>query len=414
MRYDSAARALYFDGVAEDVSMQFTDDFHIFDAGFGFEVSPAFPNGLAGVIGNAGLFATGTLPNEPSSNDFHIVISDTFVELTGEETGFSIDIYTGMLHLPPVFGAADCPAAPPGSGPVVAIDSSNPIAITYATNSVSFFGDIALSNLLVTHPALPDVEAKLCTANLLFNGANLPALSNVNGSMVFPLPDGQLVNLELIDGNWDLAGLPTGYIRLPNNLELFNQGGFSLSLLGDNPDGCEQAGVSLHNAGNNRIQLRLAGGMELEVPGYILSSNQTGRVVLKQCARFQIEEGQPLQFDLGELEALGDFTIGGSDVAITDVHLIARNITSLFESDPQQPFQIEIASGRLQLPGGADVLMAPSFISQNGAFSISATADAGNLLEFTGLEVEAGFIAERNIQGLFTLGGSGTLTFTES
>jgi hypothetical protein len=171
--YDESANRLAVNSTAQNVNLRFTEDFVLFDAGFGFDVSLVSPRGRFTAQGSAGMFARSRpLPASVTRTNFQVVADGIATSFAYEPSGTTLSLNNGTLRLPEIFTTSICPTNPAGvaSGPAIALTPSAPISVTFRENpeSVRFSGALEFRNLGFEVPGLTNLSAEVCSARLIF------------------------------------------------------------------------------------------------------------------------------------------------------------------------------------------------------------------------------------------------------
>jgi hypothetical protein len=161
LRYDPMAGILGFDAQGNNLALRLSDDFALFDAGFGLEFANSGGAGKFSVRGSAGMLAREhPLPVSFARSNFHIVVDQIAVAFSYSTNLFSIALTNGTLKLPDFFQAGLCPVLPgqPATGPQVSVVPATPINVTIGTGPnpiASFSGGLAFRNLGLRVPVCP-------------------------------------------------------------------------------------------------------------------------------------------------------------------------------------------------------------------------------------------------------------------
>jgi hypothetical protein len=69
----------------------------------------------------------------------------------------------------------------------------------------------------------------IALANQTLTLEQLPRLQIAQGKIHIPMPPGEITKLDILDVDWALNGFPSGTVRLAQDLEVFNQDGFTFT-----------------------------------------------------------------------------------------------------------------------------------------------------------------------------------------
>lgn len=446
--YDSAARRLQFDTDTADTTLRFSDDFVIFDAGLGFQVSGLNPGGELVLSGTGGLFAKTTpLPENVTADDFELVVLDTAISSAIDQNGFDLALDRGTLLLPGFFEPRNCDdiglaTFPPmpmaggsglavraGSGPwfraaaegsdraMVRLSPDVPLLVSYRSDpdQVNFGGSLVFENIGLTVPGIEGFEVAICETRLNFSGDRLPELEDVRGVVQLALPQDVAI-LTVTDARWSLDGLPVGKVQLENNVTLFEESGFSLELLGANQEGCAAAGFRLEGTSLEDATFFLEGGVRLRAPLGALTDDFGDAVEFGGCGSLLLAPDALPVLAVDSASVEGNFHLGGEDgLRVIDARLTALNVDRLLNPDGAgEPFRVVIESGRLELANGAFFQINQGEFALDGTFLIDAEAGSGSGLDFAGVNVSASVTASGGPEIPLTFEGAGELEIVES
>ena len=367
--YDHAAAELSFASETQGLDLRFSDDFVIFDAGFGFAVSGSEQSGQMQIAGSAGLVATSPLGETIDRSQFQLIVDQVSSTLAFDANGFTLSLDQGTLSLPEIFETGLCDEngeLANDSGAQIALNPDRPIFVDYdfAENRVTFGGEIEFTDIGFSVPDIDDFSVSVCRAVLTFSDNQLPMLSEVFATMQIPLPDDSaLVDVE--NASWSLDGFPIGTIALREDVALFNAGGFSLSVVGQENEFCPEGTALTIEANGGQPFFRLDGGMRFVAPADVITDDQGGELFAQFCAGvdFAFNSFPVLEIDTLSIGSGGDLRLGGTDgLVIKEASLTAEDIQNLFNQSPDTPFVIRL-SGGFEIPDG------PGFALQNAKFT---------------------------------------------
>jgi len=355
--YDESANRLAVHSSAQNVNLRFGEDFVLFDAGFGFDVSLVSPRGRFTAQGSAGMFARSRpLPESISRTNFQVVADGIVTSFAYEPAGTTLSLNNGTLRLPEIFTTLICPTNPVGvvSGPAVALTPAAPISVTFRENpeSVRFSGALDFRNLGFEVPGLTNLSAEVCSARLVFPTNGLPLLTNLNATLQLPIP-GRTNRVDLFGAAFRLDGFPTGTIALRDNVTVFSQGGFEFILLGTATTNCNlPTALTIARQPNGQPFYRLDGGIEFAIPPAALGADGGGRLFARSCGFVAGTRGEPLQLAMENFAIGGTMRLGGPQGLLIDNAVLALDgLTNAFQPTPSRPFSVSLA-GFVNIPGG--------------------------------------------------------------
>jgi len=361
LRYDATAQVLGFDAQGNNLALRLSDDFALFDAGFGFEFASGGAEGKFSVRGSAGMLAREhPLPVSFVRSNFHIVVDQAAVAFSYSTNVFSVALTNGTLRLPEFFEAGLCPEVPgqPHTGPQVSIVPGSPINVTIGTApnpTASFSGGLDFRNLGLRVPGLTNLGVEICTARLVFRSNALPCLSNLTGTLSIPLPQ-QTALLDISDVEWCVDGFPTSAsIELRNPLRLFDLDGVAF-------DFNAGSGFSFQHFTTNgaeRTTFSMSGGITGTFdPNLLAQADNGGSFAFGTDGTFSWTTDEEPQFALGNLTFAAHLKIGGADgfeligvdasgIPDTNVNSLASvtlsGLSNVFNLSPQRPFEVRLA-----------------------------------------------------------------------
>ena len=367
------------------------------------------------LAGSVGLLRTDKPPRKtdgPSVEDYELLADNTLIRLRFQPNMISLSLDRGRLQLPEIFTSSLC-QPPPGPGqaastPVVRpgraalnILANQPLSVSLRLDpavdansgplvrSLELGGALTFTDVGVTVPGLPGLSAQLCRGSLTFppvviTGAGIsaeamPILNIDEGRAQLPLPPGQTNTVALSEFKWRLDGLPSGTLVLASDMTVFDQGGFSMTVLGGKNCGPESPATGIRvfeassgDGGNLKPpRIELYGGVRWQVAKGVLKKEAgTGSTQLGEdaeqlnghaCGTLRLEPGQQPMFDLREVQIGGAFRLGATGPRIVGASLTLQNFDRLYNQTPQNPFVAKL-DGKLILPGG------PGFGLKNARF----------------------------------------------
>ena len=369
LSYSTESGVLGFNSTANDLNLRFTDDFVLYNAGLGFEISTVRPAGRLVISGGAGIAARQKpLPADVLPEHFYLNVLDAAVSAELDETGFEIALERGTLTLPEMFDTGTCEDLPIPTGPAVILTPDQPIFVRYNADpqSIEFGGSILFSDIGFEVPGIEGFKVAVCTAQLSFSNFTLPVLSNVFAAIEIPLPDGPAI-VDIENGEWALDGFPTGTIALRNDVALMNQGGFALTVLGEENVLCPAPTALTISNNEGQPFFRFDGGLRFSVPATVLSDDAGGEIFAAFCSGVEFGFQQFPRLEVASiaigLEGNSNFRLGGSGgLLITGAALQAQGIQNLFNQSEENPFVLTL-SGGFQIPDG------PGFELNNAQFT---------------------------------------------
>src|SRR5690606_8995222 len=128
----TASGVLGFNSTAQNLDLRFTDDFVLYNAGLGFEISTVRPAGRLVISGAAGIAARQPpLPADVRPEHFYLNVLDAAVSADLDENGCEIALERGTLTLPEFFDTGTCENLPNATGPAVTLNPDQPIFVRY-------------------------------------------------------------------------------------------------------------------------------------------------------------------------------------------------------------------------------------------------------------------------------------------
>jgi photosystem II stability/assembly factor-like uncharacterized protein len=366
LTYDQAGQRLALDSTAQNLDLRLSDDFVIFDAGFGFDVSTTSPAGSFRASGSAGLFAKPPLPADVSHTNFHLSIDNLTTVFSYTSNSFAIALSNGTFRLPDFFEAGFCPTnAGEQVGPAVALVPANPLTVTIgggATPSASFAGAVDFRNLGFRVPGLTNLGVEICSAQLQFRSNALPALTDLTGTIAIPLPQDTAV-LDITGVEWSVDGFPTAAeVSLREPLTLIDLNGLAFEF------GTNSAfGFSIgQQNGQPTTTFELFGDLRGEFDAALLAdANTSGAFSFGTSGTFAWTTGELPTFDLDTVTFGGRLKLGGANGfellgvdanGIPDTNSIASvslaGLDNIFDLAPSRTLDVRV-SGAL---GSADFL----------------------------------------------------------
>ncbi|MCC6233441.1 MAG: hypothetical protein IT580_12400, partial [Verrucomicrobiales bacterium] len=355
--YDEPGRRLGYQLLAEDNNLQLGEDVVLFDLGGGLELGTESPTGKVTLRGSLGLFARAKpLPASVTRSNYWLTVDDAVVTFAVEANATVASIEGGTLRLPEFFSPGLCVSNVPGAsvGPAVALNPAAPLRITFRPGqpTPSFSGELNLSRLGLRVPGLTNLAVEVCQAKLQFPSNGLPRLTNLTATVQIPLP-GQTNRIDLTDASWAIDGFPLGTLRLRDNLRVFQQGGFDLTLLGSAANACSlPTALTVAKTAAGTPFFRLDGALEFGVPPEVLGNTNGGRVFLRTCGFLSGGPDSAPQIALNDLALGGTFRLGGAQGLLIDNGLLSlEGLTNLYAASESKPFIVRL-SGNVNVPAG--------------------------------------------------------------
>lgn len=358
LRYDQAQRRLGFDALGSNLDLRLAEDFVLFDAGVGFELTTGAPQGSFRVSGSAGMFAKQKpLPAVISPASFHLSVSNLTTAFSYNTNAFALSLSNGVIRLPDIFHNGICPTnqGQPATGAQLALVAANPLTVLVESSTkASFSGALDFRNLGFNLPGLTNLGIEVCSTRLAFRSNALPLLQDFNATLALPLP-GQTSIVDVTGVDWALDGFPTaGSIALRNGLRLLDLGGFTLDFITNSSFGIERTGsITIVN---------LAGGIKGTFPANLLADAQNNAAFsFGTAGTFHWETGQEPALSLDQVSFGGRLKLGGpSGFTLTGVD--ANGIPNLTDTNSLASITLTGLPNILKLATNA-----PFEISVNGA-----------------------------------------------
>ncbi len=361
------------------------DRVYLADAQFRVKVDskPALAS-LKLLNGSAGFFPKFPATNPPvllQRSDFTLFAGNVAASLQLSPLGASIALTSGSLQLPLLFTnlpAGLCPGDSSGTGIGLGPDTSVTVDIAgpHAEDlTVRATGSLNFTNI-TAFPQIRGFAAELCRASLVFNPGGLPYLTNLQGAVTFPFPEGQTNRVELVKGAWGLDGYPTGTVELVSNLRLFDDHGLKVTLLGrgEGKTECDR-GMSLtvlRTTDSPLPTLIMTGATEVELPADLVTEVSGDRVRNVTCTTLTLPGREPLRpnLDIKSTRFAGTFHLGGANgLLVTNASLTVNNLDNLFAPTEAEPFLIQVA-GTFAIPDG------PAFTLKDAKVTLKAPGTA--------------------------------------
>lgn len=378
LSYDQEAHRMGFDALGQNLSLPFGQDFVLFDAGFGFDVSTVMPHGQFRAHGSAGLIArdpSQPLPPAPNATHFHLVVTNLTAVFSYSNAIYRVGLDNGRLLLPEFFhtstnGLCAVTNQPP-PGPSIDLNPAYPIQVQVVMSDppqASFTGGLEFRNIGFEVPGLPGVAVDLCSARLRLRTNEVPWFTNLTASIQIPLPNATS-RVDILDAAWHVDGFPSGTVRLGQNIPLFGAGNFHFTLLGTNTVLCTNGtGVSIHMQTNGVPRMTLFGAVGVGIDESSLSWADGTKMTAEACGSVVVDgDGLP-DFHLDGLGLAGTFRLGGSGgVVLQEARLDAMNVDRLFQPPSEDPFRLKL-SGTIVIPYGPGLVLSnANFTFANGA-----------------------------------------------
>jgi hypothetical protein len=364
LTFDTASRQLAFNTEATNLSRwRFTDDLVLFNSGFGFVIRPDAQSGLLTANGSAGFFARGALPdtNSPlSQTNFYLYVDNLQSAIALQPGRADLTFSNGTLHLPAFFYptnmAALCPGTGPATGPLLSLTATNPVRVTFLDGNppaVNFSGELDFRQFGLAVPDIPNLNAALCSAKLIFPTNQLPYLTNVVGSLQIPIP-GQTNFVDLTNGAFSMTGYPSGRIFLARDLTVLNLSGFQFMLLGAGNSNCPTgSGLTVFPSSgfNTPPSFQLDGGFKVIAPLSMLTDGAGDQASGLACGVLTMTNNNLPSLQLTAVQFGGTFHLGSDGPIITNALLTLSGLQNLFNIDSQHTFNIQLQGG-MQIPNG--------------------------------------------------------------
>ena len=299
--------------------------------------------------GTAGLFPKKDSPS--GMEDFVLGVIGLSGRFTFDLEGFELRFHAGQLQLPEQFGPD--PESPTSPRPIVSLSETIPLTLSYRRGApLGFQGQFHFSDLGVTLPGADShagLMIKLITATLTLTDHRLPELTGVNGLVRLPLPKNKTADILFEDFAWALINMPTGVIRLKNDIPLPLGGGFELTIRGNESQTSVATGLTITKQ-DGRPQFLIDGAVRLTIPADMLSGESGDQLFTDVAGNLLVTLDQLPRFTLEELGLGGTFRMGGPNgIKIKNARMHAAGIENVFDQSPDHPFEL-LLSGTLGLP----------------------------------------------------------------
>ncbi len=242
---------------------------------------------------------------------------------------------------------------------------------------------------------------------------SFPATSRITGltqplatAQPIPLP-GQTNRVDLTDASWAIDGFPLGTLRLRDNLTVFQQGGFDLTLLGSAANACSlPTALTVSKTAAGTPFFRLDGALEFGVPPEVLGNTNGGRVFLRTCGFLSGGPDSAPQIALNDLALGGTFRLGGAQGLLIDNGLLSlEGLTNLYAASESKPFIVRL-SGNVNVPAGPRLGLQDARFTFTGApaprFTLAGFSVAQNPNEQSGKpDVLVVTVETGDIRGIF-------------
>ena len=332
---------------------------------------------LSLVNGMAGFFPKFTEAETPpvlQRSDFTVFASNVGASIALSGSTMAMVLTNGSLQLPLLFTnqpAGLCPENSSGTSVALGKDTAVTVDITGPRPSdltVRAVGSLQFVNIALL-PQQHGLAAELCRASLVFPADHMPYLTNLQGAVVFPYPQGETNRVDLVDGAWGLDGLPTGKLVLTSGLKVFEKDGLKFSLLGRGAGaGACTNGFSLTavpEPGDPVPTLVMEGATELVLPAGLVTGVDGDTVRSVTCATLRMARQAPYlpKLDVKTVQIGGTFHLGGRNgFLLTNSVLAIENLDNLFTPSPAEPFVVTL-DGTLMVADG------PAFSLKDGRFT---------------------------------------------
>lgn len=387
--YDSTTRVLELAATGSQLDISLGDHFVLLSGTAGLRfggVGPgAYPNSgrfeFGGTFGM--LRKSSPAVGQPLTIDhFHLSAVEAMARLDVTSNAITVTLPQGKLRLPECFSS---PPVPPPNAPQpaeIAINTAQPPQIAFtlgppdgngfkSLDQVTFSGGVTFTNLGLALPDFEDVGARdldgafdfgnlSLTASGAIPAATAPKLTINTGFVFFPHPvDQTSIEIEAVNAVWKLDGFPAGTLGLATNVNLFDAGGFTLTVLG--APGAQTTGLEILAPTGGAVlpSLRVFGQLRVlfdntlimrEVTEPALEGIPTGQFGALAGGQVVIHApvGNALpqvDFALEDVGILGNFRIGGENgVRITG--LTAGSPASIHLSGLGNLFNLADVPGR--------------------------------------------------------------------
>lgn len=360
--YNQPARRLSFDAQGNNLDLRLSEDFVLFGAGFGFDLTTALPQGSFRVNGSAGMFAKAKpLPLTVGPTNFHLSADNLTTVFAWSSNLFAVSLSNGTIRLPDFFhnGLCTTNGGQSATGPAIALVPASPITVSIGTGanpSASFNGALDFRRLGFNVPGLTNLGVEICSARLLFRSNALPCFSNLNATLSIPLPN-QTSIVDLTGVEWCVDGFPTaGSIGLRQGLRLFDAGGLAFDFQTNSA-----FGFSTSLNGNLRTTVfTLSGGLRGTFDGDLLFDPQSNAAFsFGTSGSFRWQTDQLPSMALDSLTFAGRMKIGGvngfellgvdangiPDVANTNsqASISLIGLTNLFELATNRTLEVNVS-----------------------------------------------------------------------
>lgn len=413
IQYDTTQKVLSLQGTANDLNLSFGPHLALFNVGAGVRFGGIGLGGVRvrdaelGFSGSAGLLRTdqpAVNASHPSPADFQLAGENLALSLALSETNATLKLTNGTLRLPSLFRAGLCvtnTGSTAGSAKVT-LDPAHPILASLslipgrsltnppAIRSLTLSGSVGFQNIGIAPSGAQGLGAEICKGSFDFPTLEItsdslqldqmPVLTITEGRVQVPLPPGQTNTLEVQNFRWRLNGFPTGDIFLGSDLKVFDQGGFSFSVLGGTNCPGQSFASGLHVTDNPPDALgrptlptiEIRGGISLRVDSSLLQKEpdptalvapgeSPNQVSGKACGSVTLNPNGLPQLTFDSMSITGSFRLGANGVRLKNASLSLDGIQNLFNPSEEHPFRIGI-NGIVLIPEG------PGFGLQDSRF----------------------------------------------
>ena len=361
--YSQPDKRLRFDAQGNNLDLRLSDDFVLFGAGFGFDISTATPQGLFRANGSAGMFARAKpLPAVVGPADFHLSADTLTTVFSYSSNAFAVSLSNGTIRLPDFFHNGICPTNPsqPATGAQLALVPTAPITVTIGTGenpTASFQGALDFRNFGFSVPGLTNLAIEVCSTRLLFRAGALPCFSNLNATLTIPLPN-QTAVVDVTGVEWCVDGFPTaGAIALRQGLRLFDAGGLAFDFQTNSAFGFTSA---IEGVGQRTTVFTLAGGLRgTFASGLLFDPQSNSAFSFGTSGSFRWETDAFPTFALDGVTFGGRMRLGGQngfellgvdangipDPANTNslASITLTGLTNVFQLSPQRTFEVSLS-----------------------------------------------------------------------
>lgn len=303
---------------------------------------------LAIVKASGGMFPLASFdPANPAVSDFQIGMKDLAGAVDFTTTGAGMEWSSGRLILPPTFSGASSGRA------TVSLTGSRPLSVRATTAGIEFRAELEFTDFGVAFGGAPTAfAATLDRAILKLDGITLPELSEVSGTLQLPMPGGN-ADVAFSDLEWNIeSGLPTGSIRLAQDLPPQGLAGLELHVLGGGSTTHPVTAITISRTSSDTV-FRIETMMRLVLSGELIRQDGGQDVWLESGGSLTLSVQDPMpRIQVTSLQVGGTFRLGGDQgLLLENASLAADNLDNLMAPTVTEPFIIRL-SGDLVLMQG--------------------------------------------------------------